>query len=241
MDLTTPSCTRWRWRQLAGAGCLLVLVWTATVACDSIRDRVRGERAPERDSGQMRMTVRRFSDDELQRLLLPAGAVPGSMQLHAQYGIPNSAVALYFDNAPDALRRLDQLGRVHGAGIDYTLRGGPRSGEAAVQITATVSWYSTLAGAGMVLRDPAMELVLHRLGLPTGEIALDQVADASRGFRGVTEREGVALIAYAVMYRRQNTIGSVQVLVPAGSDDGGRLALQLARRQAELPWPAPAR
>lgn len=221
---------------------LSLALWLVTAGCDAVSDRFsnRSEHGRE-SSGASKGAVRQFSDDDLQRLLLPDGAVSGALTPSGRYGLSNATVAQLFDDTPGALRELDRLGRVHGAGLDFVLRGGPRPGDAAVQVTSTVSWYGTVAGADAVVRDPAAELVFHRLGLAVGEIAIEEIAEASRGFRGIVYRDGIALASYAVVFRRLNVVGSVLVFIPVASDDGGKLAVQLARRQAAMPWPVPPR
>ncbi len=221
---------------------LFVLLWLLAAGCDAVSDRYANRSNGGRESsGQPQGAVRRFTEADLQRLLLPAGAVSGALLPGDPYAISNRTVAQLFEDEPGALRELDRLGRVHGAGVDFMLRGGPRPGDAAVQVSSTVSWYGSIAGADAALRDSDVELVLHRLGLSVGEITIEEVADTSRGFRGIVHRNGIALASYAIIFRRHNTVGSVLVFIPVASDDGGKLAVQLARRQAALPWPAPPR
>lgn len=60
------------------------------------------------------------------------------------------------------------------------------------------------------------------------------MAEESRAFRGYREGEAADHVAYLLVFRGANLIGSIVVIEPARNDDGSRLALKLARRQAEL-------
>jgi hypothetical protein len=101
-----------------------------------------------------------------------------------------------------------------------------------VAVSSSVSYYKTVAGAQAVITDPTMELVIHRFGLHTAEISMDSIAHESRAFRGFRDGDGPDLAAYLILFRRDNVIGAVMVVVPAATDDGGKLAINLARRQA---------
>jgi hypothetical protein len=176
--------------------------------------------------------VRQFTDAELRNLLLPAGAVPVGLAPAGDYLIPNQLVATFFEDQEAALRSMAESGRVQGAAADYKLRSTPRATEQAVAISSSVSYYKTAAGAQAVITDPTMELVIHRFGLHTAEINVDKIAQESRAFRGFRDGDGPDLAAYLILFRRENVIGAVVVVVPAATDDGGKLALNLARRQA---------
>jgi hypothetical protein len=95
-----------------------------------------------------------------------------------------------------------------------------------------VSYYKTVAGAQAVITDPTMELVIHRFGLHTAEISVDKIASEARAFRGFRDGDGPELAAYLILFRKENVIGAVMVVLPAATDDGGKLAMNLARRQA---------
>jgi hypothetical protein len=109
-----------------------------------------------------------------------------------------------------------------------------------VTVISTVSWYNTAEGAESVIADPTMELVLFGLGLQTAEIQGPRIAQQSRIFRGFRDGDQPDLAAYVAFFRRLNLIGAVVVVVPAATDDGGRLAIDLARKQAAIPLPAAA-
>ncbi len=184
--------------------------------------------------------VRYVPERNLPNLLLPLGAVPPSLSSDGDYLLPNEVVAQFFPNLEAALRAMSNFGRVQGAGVDYHLRTSPRAGEQALHVTSTVALYSSAAGAEAVLQDPTMELVLHRFGLTASEIRVDRFAHGARAFRGYRDGDDPDTAAYLVLFRRDNLIGAVVVVVPAATDDGGRLAVSLARRQAALPLPVGA-
>jgi hypothetical protein len=184
--------------------------------------------------------VRYVPERNLPNLLLPLGAVPPSLAPGGAYLLPNEVVATFFPDPQAALRAMSNYGRVQGAGADYSLRTSPRAGEQALHVTSTVALYSSPAGAEAVLQDPSMELVLHRFGLTASEIKVDRFAHGARAFRGYRDGDDPDTAAYLVLFRRDNLIGAVVVVVPAATDDGGRLAVSLARRQAALPLPVGA-
>lgn len=181
-----------------------------------------------------------FADARLRNLLLPTGAVPIGLAPAGDYLLPNDYVATFFSDQEAALRAMSEAGRMQGAAADYRLRSTPRASEEAVAVSSTISWYKTVAGAQAVLKDPTMELVIHRLGLNAAEINLDKIGQESRAFRGFRDGDGPGLAAYLMLFRRDNVIGAVLVVVPAATDDGGKLALTLARRQADVSLSAAA-
>ena len=127
-----------------------------------------------------------------------------------------------------------ESGRAHGAFAEYHLDAAPQATEQALQVASSTPWYQTVAGAQAVMRDPTVELVIHQLGLRSSEITKERVGEESRVFRGFRERDGPNWVAYMVLFRRQNVIGAVVAVVPNTNDDGGRLAMSLARRQAAV-------
>ena len=182
-----------------------------------------------------------FVDDKLTNLLLPRGAVPVGLTHAEEYLLPNEAVATFFPDPPAAVQRMETAGRVQGAVAHYGLKAGPRrAAEPAVAVSASVAWYRTVAGAQAVLVDPTLVFVVHRLGLDAAEITAPTLSEASRTFRGYRDGDGPELAAYLTLVRRENVIGAVLVVVPAATDDGGALALALARRQASIPLTAAA-
>lgn len=175
---------------------------------------------------------RQYTDAELRNLLLPLGAVPVGLAQVGEYLTPNQYVATFFDDQDAAMRAMIESGRVQGAAVDYRLRGAPRATEQVVAVSSSVSFYRTVAGAQAVIADPTMELVIHRFGLHTAEISMERIGHESRAFRGFRDGDGPDLAAYLILFRRDNVIGAVMVIVPAATDDGGKLAMNLARRQA---------
>lgn len=173
-----------------------------------------------------------YDNLKLFELLLPAGSLPSSLARVASYLMPNRDVAAFFPDQEAAMRSMTSAGRVQGAAIDYRLAVAARAAEKVVAVSSSASWYTTTAGAHGVILDPTLELVIHRFGLHTAEIRLDRVGEESRAFRGYRDGEGPDIAAYLVLFRKQNVIGAVVVLVPAATDDGGRTALVLAQRQA---------
>lgn len=218
-------------RALVTAALAMTLI-TVGVACQRI-GRESAQRAPATPVG----VVRYVPERNLPNLLLPLGAVPPSLSSTGDYLLPNEIVARFFPDPEAALRAMSRYGRVQGAGVDYSLRASPRAGEQALHITSTVALYSSAAGAEAVLQDPTLELVLHRFGLTASEIKVDRFAHGARAFRGYRDGDDPDTAAYLVLFRRDNLIGAVVVVVPAATDDGGRLAVSLARRQAALPLP----
>jgi hypothetical protein len=178
--------------------------------------------------------AQRFSDRELPDLLLPRGAVPAGLAPSDPFLIPNEIVAQMLPDAEAGRRAMEKYGRVQGAAMEYELPGQPRATEPAVAVISAVSWYSTVAGAQTVIEDPTMELALHGLGLTSGELKTERVGQQTRMFRGFRDGDDPDRAAYIVLFRRQNTIGTVVVVVPATSDDGGKLATTLAKKQAQL-------
>jgi hypothetical protein len=183
-------------------------------------------------TGRTPGAVRQYTDAELKNLLLPLGAIPLGLAPAGDYLTPNEFVSTFFDDQEAALRAMAESGRVQGAAVDYRLRGQQRANEQVVAISSSVSYYKTVAGAQAVITDPTMELVIHRFGLHTAEIAVERIAHEARAFRGFRDGDGPDLAAYLVLFRKDNVIGAVMVVVPAATDDGGKLAMNLARRQA---------
>lgn len=175
-----------------------------------------------------------YTDTQLLGMLLPRAAVPVRLSRQAEYLLPNETAATYFGDAESALRAMAELERVQGAAVDYRLPSQPASNEPVLAVSSTVSWYRQEAGARAVMQQGMVEPLMPLLRLHAGEIRLQTVAEESRAFRGYREGEDADHVAYLIVFRRANLIGSVVVVVPARNDDGGRLALKLARRQAAL-------
>jgi hypothetical protein len=220
-------------------------IWRALVTAVLAATLIAGEAACQRIGREHAQSatatpvgvVRYVPERNLPNLLLPLGAVPPSLAPGGNYLLPNEVVARFFPDPDAALRAMSRYGRVQGAGVDYSLRASPRAGEQALHVTSTVALYSSAAGAEAVLQDPTLELVLHRFGLTASEIKVDRFAHGTRAFRGYRDGDDPDTAAYLVLFRRDNLIGAVVVVVPAATDDGGRLAVSLARRQAALPLP----
>jgi hypothetical protein len=182
--------------------------------------------------------ARQFADSELRDLLLPRGAVPLGLTPSGEYLLPNEEVAKFFPNPRNALGAMQESGRMQGAAADYVLPGTARANEQAVAVSSSVSWYRTAAAARSVILDPSMELVIHRFGLNAAEIEGEPVGQESRVFRGYRDGDGPDLAAYLVLFRRENLIGAIVLVMPSTTDDGGKLATTLARRQALIPLPS---
>jgi hypothetical protein len=215
---------------------LIACAVVGMVACGSgsdLKARARDVAAP--DGSARSDGARRYADGELAGLLVPLGAVPPSLTPVGQSLMPNDAVAAFFPNRAQALSAMEKFGRIQGMVAQYRVPAPPRASEQAVEASSSVAWYTTVAGAQAVIADPTMELALHHFGLDAAEIKAERVGQESRMFRGFRDGMGPDFAAYLVLFRRENTIGAVMVVVPALSDDGGRLAQSLARRQASLP------
>jgi hypothetical protein len=213
---------------------LIAVAGLSLAACSLGRD---GSKNPETAAGldvgsERQGRTHQFTDAQLKNQLLPLGAVPIGLAPAGDYLTPNDFVATFFDDQESAKSAMAESGRVQGAAADYRLRGTPRASEQVVAVSSSVSYYKTVAGAQAVITDPTMELVIHRFGLRTAEIEVDRIANESRAFRGFRDGDGPDLAAYLILYRKDNIIGAVMVVVPAATDDGGKLAMNLARRQA---------
>ena len=182
-------------------------------------------------------TIRQFSEEDLPRMLLPAKALPTGMTLAEDFLLSNEDVSLYFPDPKHAMGSMTETGRAHGAFADYRLDTAAGVAEEALEVSSSMSWYRSIAGAQAVMRDPTVELVIHSLGLRSNEITKERVGEESRVFRGFRERDGPNWVAYMVLFRRQNVIGAVVTIVPNSNDDGGRLVMSLARRQAAVSIP----
>ena len=211
------------------AAVILVGLVLAAVACGSDKPQTRAPKA-----GGAAPGVRQFEEAHLPGLLLPAKSLPAGMVSVADFLLSNQDVAQFFPDPEHALRSMVESGRGHGAFAEYHLDGAPGATEQALQVASSTSWYQTVAGAQAVMRDPTVELVIHQLGLRSSEISKERVGEESRVFRGFRERDGPNWVAYMVLFRRQNVIGAVVAVVPNTNDDGGRLAMSLARRQAAV-------
>jgi hypothetical protein len=184
---------------------------------------------------------RHFTESELKNLLLPRGMVPAGLAGGESFLVPNDMVAALLPDPAAARTAMETTGRVQGAAIGYEQGSTRRAGEQVFAVASSVSWYNTSAGAEAVISDPTMELALHGLGLKTAEIEGRRIGQESRIFRGFRDGDRPDLAAYVVLFRRVNLIGAVVVVVPATTDDGGRLALDLARKQAAIPMSNTAR
>ena len=253
-----PRRLLWRAGRRTGVVVALLVVGTLLLATAAYGDRALDRvgtlwstsSAPPQPSGSILPAARgtdaaahdqalAFVDDKLTNLLLPRGAVPVGLTHAEEYLLPNEAVARFFPDPPAAVQRMETAGRVQGAVAHYGLKAGPRrAAEPAVAVSASVAWYRTVAGAQAVLVDPTLVFVVHRLGLDAAEITAPTLSEASRTFRGYRDGDGPELAAYLTLVRRENVIGAVLVVVPAATDDGGALALSLARRQASIPLTA---
>jgi hypothetical protein len=154
-----------------------------------------------------------LTERELQRHLLPHTAVSTRLVPAGETFLPN------------------ELG---GAVVEY-LPPVPRTvSEGPVAVTSSVALYQTAAGAGEVIADPSLESTLAGLGLRVAEAGTERerVGDESRMFRGMRDGDGPHLTSYVVTFLKDAAIGTVVVTIPATADDGGRLALDLAQRQA---------
>jgi hypothetical protein len=184
--------------------------------------------------------ARRYTDSEIKNLILPRGSVPAGLTSSEAFLLSNETVASLLDDPGAARLSMERAGRVQGAAREFDLQSGPRAGEKVVTVISTVSWYNTAEGAESVIADPTMELVLYGLGLQTAEIQGPRIGQQSRVFRGFRDGDQPDLAAYVALFRRLNLIGAVVVVVPAATDDGGRLAIDLARKQAAIPLPSAA-
>ncbi len=173
-----------------------------------------------------------FDSLKLFETLLPAGSLPASLSRERSYLVSNREVAAFFPDPEAAMRSMTTAGRVQGAAVDYRLVSAPRAAERLIAVSSSASWYRSSAGARGVIQDPTMELVIHRFGLHTAEVRMDRVGEESRAFRGFRDGDAPDFAAYLVLFRKMNVIGAVVVVVPATSDDGGRMALAFAQRQA---------
>lgn len=217
---------------------LLALGVAAGAACSDTPDAVTSvrERAARIEGGDPpERRARQFRDADLYNLLLPRGAVPASLTPSDRFLLSNEAVAQLLPEQVGARAAMERLGRVQGAGLEFRAPARPPAGQSALAIGSTVSWYSTVAGAEAVIADPSVELALAGLGLDAGEVPGERVAEQSRTFRGLRRGDAADTAAYVILYRRDNLIGAVVVVMPLVSDDGGKLAAILARRQASLP------
>lgn len=223
-------------RNNLGKQCRLVALVTvaalSVTACLGGGDNKPGTSGLDIGSARVQGGVRQFTDAELKNLLLPVSAVPLGLAPAGDYLTPNDFVATFFDDKEAAKSAMTESGRVQGAAIDYRLRGSPRASEQVVAVSSSVSFYKTVAGAQAVITDPTMELVIHRFGLRTAEISVDRIASEARAFRGFRDGDGPELATYLVLFRKDNIVGAVMVVLPAATDDGGKLAMNLARRQA---------
>lgn len=164
--------------------------------------------------------------------LLPRDAVPARLVPAAASLLPNEEAARYFPDPAAALRAMEAAERVGGALADYRLPFAPDAADQAVAVISSVALYRTAAAAQNVVADPTLALVVESLGLHVTEIATEQVGDASHTFRGSRAGDGPDRITYVVVFQHGEAVGTVIVAVPTGADDGGRLALELAQRQA---------
>ncbi len=201
----------------------VLLLW----GCDTAHGRLDGAVA----------SARTYTDAQLLRMLLPRAAVPARLRREAEYLLPNELAATFFGDAESALRAMTEVERVQGAAVEYRLPSQPAGSEPVLAVFSTMSWYRHETGARTVMGQGMVEPLMPLLRLHAGEIRLESVAEESRAFRGYREGEDSDHVAYLIVFRRANLIGSVVVLVPARNDDGGRLAVKLARRQAELLGP----
>jgi hypothetical protein len=174
---------------------------------------------------------RQFTSLDLFGLLLPAGAVPVWLRQDRKYLLSNQDVARFFPDPTAAERAMAAAGRVEGAAVDYRMPGTPTASERAVAVSSSAAWYGTVAGAQRVMRDPTMELVIHRFGLHTAEISLATIGDESRAFRGYRDGDGPDMAAYLILFRKANVIGAVVVVMAGHSDDTGELVALLAHKQ----------
>ncbi len=175
-----------------------------------------------------------YTESQLLRMLLPRAAVPTRLRREGEYLLPNETAAAYFGDANAALLAMAEVERMQGAAVEYRLPARPTGSEPVIAVSSTVSWYRRDSGAQAVMRQGMVEPLMPLLRLHAGEIRLETVAEESRAFRGYREGEAADHVAYLIVFRRANLIGCVVVIEPARNDDGGRLALKLARRQAEL-------
>jgi hypothetical protein len=174
-----------------------------------------------------------YTDSQLLRMLLPRAAVPARLRREEEHLLPNETAAAYFGDVEAALHAMAEVERVQGAAVEYRLPAQPTSSEPVIAVSSTVSWYRRDSGAQAVMQQGMVEPLIPLLRLHAGEIRLETVAEESRAFRGYREGEAADHVAYLIVFRRANLIGCVVVIEPARNDDGGRLAVKLARRQAE--------
>jgi hypothetical protein len=64
------------------------------------------------------------------------------------------------------------------------------------------------------------------------EVDAPAVGEQSRAFRGVRIGDAAALPTFTVVFRQERVVGHIVVVLAAGAEDAGSLALTLARQQA---------
>ena len=214
-------------RHTARFGVIVATLALTRVACGSF-DRS----ASQPTTQNLSRPTRDYADYDLLQLLLPHTVMPDGLQLLDQTLTSNEYVASLFAAPALAAAAMTESGRVNGAVAQYERETPAGPADPAVAVSSSLSWYRSVDGAQAVMRDPTMELVIHQFGLRTSELPKQRIAEESRIFRGFRDRDGPNLAAYLVLFRRQNLIGAVLVVLPSTIDDGGQLALSLARRQA---------
>ena len=183
------------------------------------------------------------SGSDLKQRLLPRGALPAGLGLAGVYPLSNAEVAQFFPDPAAALHAMTTAGRLDGAAAVYERRTAGAD-DAVLAVSSSIAWYRTTAGAEAVFTDPTLALVANRVGLQVVEVPVAHRAGPARGFRGVRRGDPTDWLTYLIMFQRQHTVGAVVVVLLAAADDGGKLALNLAERQATtrvLPAPVPNR
>jgi hypothetical protein len=170
---------------------------------------------------------------DTQRLLAAVAAPPELVSTGTSY-LSNDDVAALFPDPRAASQAMAEAGRVEGARAEYQLRPVAPAGQPVATIVLTVAVYSTAAAAGAVLADPALGLAVQHVAGPAAEMAVEPGDEPLRMFRSVPTGGQADQMTYIVQFQRNEIVTSVVVTRPAGADDGGELALNLARGQAKL-------
>lgn len=174
----------------------------------------------------------RFTDGDVRRLLLPISVLPASFRLVTEQVVPNEHVAQFFPDPAVTVQALNQLGRLTGATAEYHRTDAPRGRGEPIVVASSVAVYTDAAAAQAVLAAPDIVFAVHSVGLQADEIPLERVQHPYRGFRGRRAGDSADQIAYLALFRRENVVQSVLVVMMAADDDGGELVSRYVRRLA---------